>query len=122
MDKRSQAVVDHGLFERGERHCGKGNLFDSRVHDRWSFELLLMVQRIMNTVEKTSTGVTAVGQGVIPLYLSLIPPGFSGSTLPDIHPPGFSGSHIFDIEVTSFNVVLPCVIQHLIFTTHICIS
>ena len=58
MDKRSQAVVDHGLFERGERHSGKGNLFDSRVHDRWSFELLLMVQRKMNTVEKTSTGVT----------------------------------------------------------------
>ena len=27
-------------------------LFDSRVHDKWSFE-----QRIMNTVEKTSTGV-----------------------------------------------------------------
>jgi len=33
-------------------------LFDSRVHDRWSFEQLPMVQRIMNTVEKTPTGVT----------------------------------------------------------------
>jgi len=33
-------------------------LFDSRVHDKWSYEQLLMVQRIMNTVEKTSTGVT----------------------------------------------------------------
>ena len=33
-------------------------LFDSRFHDKWSFEQLPMVQRIMNTVEKTSTGVT----------------------------------------------------------------
>ena len=33
-------------------------LFDSRVHDKWSFEQLPMVQRIMFTVEKTSTGVT----------------------------------------------------------------
>ena len=33
-------------------------LFDSRVLDKWSFEQLPLVQRIMNTVEKTSTGVT----------------------------------------------------------------
>jgi hypothetical protein len=33
-------------------------LFDARVHDKWSFEQLPMVQRIMNTVEKTSTGVS----------------------------------------------------------------
>jgi len=33
-------------------------LFDSRVHDKWSFEQLPLVQRIMNTVEKTSTAVT----------------------------------------------------------------
>jgi hypothetical protein len=33
-------------------------LFDSRVHDKWSFEQLPLVQRIMNTFEKTSTGVT----------------------------------------------------------------
>ena len=33
-------------------------LFDSRVHDKWSFEQLPLIQRIMNTVEKTSTGVT----------------------------------------------------------------
>ena len=32
-------------------------LFDSRVHDKWPFEQLPLVQRIMNTVEKTSTGV-----------------------------------------------------------------
>ena len=39
------------------RHL-KALLFDSRVHDKWSFEQLPLVQRIMNTVEKTSTGVT----------------------------------------------------------------
>ena len=33
-------------------------LFDSRVHDKWSCEQLPLVQPIMNTVEKTSTGVT----------------------------------------------------------------
>ena len=33
-------------------------LFDARVHDKWSYEQLPMVQRIMNTVEKTSTGVS----------------------------------------------------------------
>jgi hypothetical protein len=27
-------------------------LFDARVHDRWSYEQLPMVQRIINTVEK----------------------------------------------------------------------
>ena len=32
--------------------------FDARVSDKWSYEQLPMVQRIMNTVEKTSTGVT----------------------------------------------------------------
>ena len=31
---------------------------DSRVHDKWSFEQLPLVQRIMNTVEKTSTEVS----------------------------------------------------------------
>ena len=30
-------------------------LFDAHVHDKWSYEQLPMVQRIMNTVEKTST-------------------------------------------------------------------
>ena len=34
-------------------------LFDARVHDKWSYEQLPMVQRIMNTVEKNSTGVTS---------------------------------------------------------------
>ena len=39
------------------RHL-RAMLFDARVHDKWSYEQLPMVQRIMNTVEKTSTGVT----------------------------------------------------------------
>ena len=39
------------------RHL-RAMLFDTRVHDKWSYEQLPMVQRIMNTVEKTSTGVT----------------------------------------------------------------
>jgi hypothetical protein len=33
-------------------------LFDKRVYNKWSFEELPLVQRIMNTVEKTETGVT----------------------------------------------------------------
>ena len=40
-----------------ERANLEAMLFDERVHDKWSYEQLLMVQRIMNTVEKTSTGV-----------------------------------------------------------------
>ena len=52
---------ENGIMERANqevlRHLNV-ILFDSRVHDRWSFEQLPMVQRIMNTVEKTATGVT----------------------------------------------------------------
>ena len=52
---------ENGIVERVNqevlRHLN-AFLFDSRVHDRWSFEQLPMVQRIMNTVEKTATGVT----------------------------------------------------------------
>jgi hypothetical protein len=33
-------------------------LLDSWIHDRWSFEQLPTFQKIMNTVEKASTGVT----------------------------------------------------------------
>ena len=33
-------------------------LFDKRVYFNWSFEELPLVQRIMNTTEKTATGVT----------------------------------------------------------------
>jgi len=39
-------------------------LFDSRVHDKWSFEQLPLVQRIMNTVEKTSTVVTLFNHSI----------------------------------------------------------
>ena len=52
---------ENGIVERVNqevlRHLN-AILFDSRVHDRWSFEQLPMVQRIMNTVEKTATCVT----------------------------------------------------------------
>ena len=52
---------ENGIVERANqevlRHLN-AILFDSRVHDRWSFGQLPMVQRIMNTLEKTSTGVT----------------------------------------------------------------
>ena len=48
MERANQEVL---------RHL-RAFLFDSRVHDKWSFEQLPLVQRIMNTVEKTSTGVT----------------------------------------------------------------
>ncbi len=48
MERANQEVM---------RHL-RALLFDSRIHDKWSFEQLPLVQRIMNTVEKTSTGVT----------------------------------------------------------------
>ncbi len=52
---------ENGIVERANqevmRHL-RVLLFDSRVHDKWSFEQLPLVQCIMNTVDKTSTGVT----------------------------------------------------------------
>jgi len=52
---------ENGIVERANqevlRHL-RALLVDSRVHDKWSFEQLPLVQRIMNTVEKSSTGVT----------------------------------------------------------------
>ena len=48
---------ENGINQEVLRHLN-AILFDSRVHDKWSFEQLPMVQRIMNTVEKVSTGVT----------------------------------------------------------------
>ena len=54
---------ENGIVERANqvvlRHLN-AILFDKRVHDTWSYGQLPMVQRIMNTVEKTSTGVTPV--------------------------------------------------------------
>ncbi len=53
---------ENGIVKRANqkvtRHL-RALLFDSRVHDKWSFEQLPLVQRIMNTVEKTSTGITS---------------------------------------------------------------
>ena len=52
---------ENGIVERANqevmRHL-RAKLFDARVLDKWSYEQLPMVQRIINTVEKTSTGVT----------------------------------------------------------------
>ncbi len=52
---------ENGLIERANQEVMRhlhAMLFDSRVHDKWSYEQLPMVQCIINTVEKTSTGVT----------------------------------------------------------------
>jgi hypothetical protein len=53
--------VENGIIECANqevmRHL-RAMLFDARMHDKWSFEQLLMVQRIMSTIKKTSTGVT----------------------------------------------------------------
>jgi len=52
---------ENGIVERANyevlRHL-RVLLFDSRVHDKWSFEQLPLVQRIMNTLEKITTGVS----------------------------------------------------------------
>jgi transposase InsO family protein len=52
---------ENGIVERENkevlRHLN-AILFDSRVHDRWSFEQLPTVQQIINTVEKTSNWLT----------------------------------------------------------------
>ncbi len=52
---------ENGIVERANqevlRHL-RALLFDSCVHDKWSFEQLPLVQRIINTEEKTSIGVT----------------------------------------------------------------
>ena len=51
---------ENGLVERANQEVMwhlRAMLFDARVHDKWSY-LQPMVERIMNTVEKTSTGVS----------------------------------------------------------------
>ena len=50
---------ENGIVERANHASPTCHAFDARVHDKWSFEQLPMVQRIMNTVEETSTGVTS---------------------------------------------------------------
>ena len=54
--KEENGLVEH-VNQEVMRHL-RAMLFDARVHDKWSFEQLPMVQRIMKTVEKTSTEVT----------------------------------------------------------------
>ena len=54
--KEENAIVERANKEV-LRHLN-ALLFYARVYDRWAYEKLPMVQRIMNTVEKTSTGVT----------------------------------------------------------------
>jgi len=52
---------ENGIVERANQEVlrhRRALLFDSRLHNKWSFEPLPLVQRIMNTVEKSSTGVT----------------------------------------------------------------
>ncbi len=49
--KEENGLVEH-VNQEVMRHL-RAMLFDARVHDKWSFE-----QLPMNTVEKTSTGVT----------------------------------------------------------------
>jgi hypothetical protein len=54
--KEENAIVERANQEV-LRHLN-AILFDARVHNAWSYDQLPMVQRIMNTVEKTTTGVT----------------------------------------------------------------
>jgi hypothetical protein len=52
---------ENGIVERANQDvlCHLNAIFfNFRIHDKRSYEQLPMVQRIMNTVEKTSTGVT----------------------------------------------------------------
>jgi hypothetical protein len=54
--KEENAIVERANQEViGHR---RALLFDKRVYNKWSFEELPLVQCIMNTVEKTATGVT----------------------------------------------------------------
>jgi transposase InsO family protein len=56
---------ENGLVERANQEVmrhQRAMLFDARMHDKWSYEQLPMVQRIMNTVEKTYTGVTSADE------------------------------------------------------------
>jgi len=52
---------ENGIVERANQEVLRylpALLFDSRVHDKRSFEQFPFVQRTMNTVEKTTTGVS----------------------------------------------------------------
>ena len=49
---------ENGIVERANQEVLRHLTAITRVSNAWSYEQLPMVQRIMNTVEKTSTGVT----------------------------------------------------------------
>ena len=73
FERANQEVMSHLLIM----------LFDARVHDKWSFEQLPMAQRIMNTVEKTSTGVThteLILNNSIRLSNRILAPGSANTT------------------------------------------
>ena len=60
LEKCKERLNDPTITDRTitfVRHL-RAILFDARVHDNWSYEQLSIVQRIMNTIEKTATGVT----------------------------------------------------------------
>ena len=50
--KEENGIVEH-VNQEVMRHL-RAMLFDARVHDKWSFEQLPMVQRFMNSVEMES--------------------------------------------------------------------
>ena len=54
--KEENAIVEHANKE--VLRYLNALLFDACVHDKWSYEQLPMVQRIMNMVDKISTEVT----------------------------------------------------------------
>ena len=54
--KEENAIVERSNQEV-LRHLN-AIFFDVRVHNAWSYDQLPMVQRIMNTVEKTTTRIT----------------------------------------------------------------
>jgi len=55
---RLYAIKQFFATEYSSEENGIVDRANQEVHDKWSFEQLPLVQRIMNTVEKTSTGVT----------------------------------------------------------------
>ena len=78
---------ENGIVERANQEvlCHlNAMLFDARVHDKWSFEQLLMAQRIMNTVEKSSTGVTPgeliLNNNIRPTERIILPPAQAKSS------------------------------------------
>jgi hypothetical protein len=81
LSKEENGLVEHANQEI-MRHL-RAMLFDARVHDKWSYEQLPMVQRIMNTVEKISTGGTPaelILSNSIRLSNRILAPGSSNPT------------------------------------------